>query len=153
MSQSRVDLIFSMMRHREYVKEGMHLIKAELERRALVHDLSKYKEDEYNGFAKLNSVARNFAYGSPEYIESMKAGKEVIDLHFSRNSHHPEYNNYNMGWLDIIEMVVDWRAAWKGYESGLTWEETVAKQRERFQDKLGGNQWWLVEEIAKWVEK
>lgn len=161
---NKINLMLSMMRHREYLKEGVQNLCHELNSRATVHDLSKLTEDEVEGFAKINGIARNFKYGSQEYIDSMKDSKDVIHLHFSRNSHHPEFHTqcktvfqdeanygYEMGWLDIIEMVLDWRAAWKGYDTGNTWKDTIEIQRKRFKSKFSEHRWWLVEEIAKWV--
>ena len=88
--------------------------------RAIVHDLSKYKKDERSGFIKSAVVLRNYEYGSKEYFESLKANKTCIELHFKRNSHHPEhYGDYTgMDLYDLVEMYCDWYGASKRTKNG-----------------------------------
>lgn len=83
-------LLRSYTRHRDYVRLALLFVGQNLERRAVEHDASKMLDDEFAGFARINAIARVHKFGSPEYSESMKQERATIDLHFSRNSHHPE---------------------------------------------------------------
>lgn len=83
-------LLRSFLAHRAYLAEAHGLLRAELERRAVVHDLSKLSDDEFAGFSRINAAARVQKFGSPEYQAGINAERPVVDLHFLRNSHHPE---------------------------------------------------------------
>lgn len=150
----RVKLLKTLAAHRAFVGLGLSRVARELEDRGQRHDLSKYQDDEFDGFASINRIAREHPYGSDEYKQSMKDGKEFISLHFSRNSHHPEYWNspsVEMGFLDVIEMVADWWSAWQTYGKSSSWSDGVIKQIERF-DTLSDGQWWLIAEVADYLE-
>jgi hypothetical protein len=97
-------------------------------------------DHEFAGFARINAIARVHKFGSEEYKASMQQEKATINLHFSRNSHHPErpkligeaaestrgladdatywsaHTEARMTFLDVIEMVCDWWGARKGYD-------------------------------------
>ena len=118
-----IKLLLTMHRHRSFVVDGLEQVSDELRRRGRVHDRSKYQFDEFEGFSQINATAREHPYGSKEYEESLNSAKGpdgCITKHFARNSHHPEYfidhpEHYDgieeMGWLDLIEMVIDWHSA------------------------------------------
>jgi hypothetical protein len=104
-----------------------------IRKRALVHDASKFTPDEFAGFVHINRVAREHEYGSPEYMASIKE-TDAVALHYSRNSHHPEHypgGVDDMGLLDIIEMVADWKAASETYGQ-TSLEDALAVHAERF---------------------
>jgi hypothetical protein len=147
--QDAFGLLRSYIAHRAYLAEAVGFVRSELERRVTVHDLSKLKDDEFAGFSRINAAARIHKFGSPEYKEGMVRERAVIDLHFLRNSHHPERpkllgeqaererglpddatywtarDGAEMTFLDVIEMVCDWWAARKGYGDARPWEESV----------------------------
>jgi hypothetical protein len=114
-----IKTLITMQRHTTLVRQALHKIADELNRRAEVHDLSKFSEDEFAGFVQINRVAREHKYGSPEYQASLNAVEpNPVKLHYSRNSHHPEYfggGANDMDLIDLIEMVCDWYAASKTY--------------------------------------
>lgn len=145
----------TIIRHRDLMRANLHAVASELERRAILHDESKLRPDELEGFVRINRTAREHPYGSAEYVESMTAEKGLdgcIGLHYSRNSHHPEHHPHerDMGWLDVIEMVLDWKAAADAYgHYGL--RESLPKHRDRFDFSLG--QWWLIEQVVGWIEE
>jgi hypothetical protein len=158
-TESRINTLNTIIHHRLMVQRGMQQVTQEMERRALIHDESKFREDEFEGFARINAIARSYPYGSEEYRASLKAEKPTIHLHYQRNPHHPECHpspQDDMDFLDVIEMVVDWYAAWKVYdgqrkpEDRTSWVENVRKQRERFltTGMISREQWWLVEQVA-----
>lgn len=90
-------------------------------RRALLHDLSKYRWDEAKAFAQTIDRLRTTTYGSPGYDDLLKAIKPAISLHYSRNRHHPEFHPKGfaeMTRVDRIEMIADWGAAVRRHDDG-----------------------------------
>ena len=157
-----INLLRVYMSHCRFVRRGLDKIRTELSERAERHDDSKLFADEFGGFSRISAHARKHAYGSPEYRQGLKDEKSVINLHYQRNSHHPEYHGeprpmdiaaIEMGFLDIIEMVCDWRAAYLAYGSKGAWGENIEKQKERY--KVGvwftSEQWWLIDQVANFV--
>ena len=132
-------------------------IAHELERRGMAHDLSKMLDDEFAGFSRINAAARINKFGSPEYSEAMKRESGTIDLHFSRNSHHAEYAAVHGGpeltFLDIIEMVCDWRGAQQGYNDPRPWLETVELNFKAKGKYLSPEQLWLARQVAAFLAK
>lgn len=143
--------LITIFRHVAIVRKNLAKISNALNERARVHDLSKFSEDEFAGFVEVNRIAREHPYGSKEYVESLKDNK-VIELHFSRNSHHHEYYPHgvaDMSLLDIIEMVADWKAASETYGQ-TSFADALEFQRKRFD--LTDSQMWLIRLIAKELE-
>lgn len=141
----------TIIRHQKQVSFMLRELARELERRADLHDMSKLQLDELEGFIEVNRIAREFPFGSPEYNASLKDNK-AIELHFSRNPHHPEYypeQLEDMSFVDFIEMICDWIAANKTY-STTTWEGAVLEQQRRFHIMP----WRLavIEQIHEWFE-
>lgn len=170
-------LLRSYSRHRDYVRLALAFVTQALERLALEHDASKMLDDEFAGFARINAVARVHKFGTPEYQASMKQEQSTIDLHFSRNSHHPERpallgeaaeaarglpddftywtarDGARMTFLDVIEMVCDWWGARKGYnDSRMSWRESVEMNLASKGKYLSDEQRWLVQEVAAFLE-
>ncbi len=148
-------LVRSFTRHVAYVKYALASVSTAIERRAMLHDMSKMLDDEFAGFSRINAAARVNKFGSPEYSEGMKREKPTIDLHFSRNSHHAEYfiNGGVMSFLDVIEMVCDWWGAGKGYDDPRAWEDSVKLNIENKGKYLSPEQLWLVNEVAAFIGK
>ncbi len=171
-------LLRSYSRHRDYVRLALLAVVHSLERRSLEHDASKMLDDEFAGFARINAIARVSKFGTPEYKASMQQEKATINLHFSRNSHHPErpkllgeaaetarglpddatywgaHDDARMTFLDVIEMVCDWWGARKGYDdSRMTWLESVQMNLASKEKHLSDQQKWLVAEVAEFLEK
>lgn len=171
-------LLRSYSRHRDYVRLALTTVVHALERRAIEHDASKMLDDEFAGFARINAIARVHKFGSEEYKASMQQEKATIDLHFSRNSHHPErpklmgeaaeterglpddatywgaHTDARMTFLDVIEMVCDWWGARKGYDdSRMTWPESVEMNLKSKGKHLSEQQTWLVREVAAFLER
>lgn len=164
-------LLRSFLAHRAYLAEATGLVGAELERRACVHDLSKLKDDEFYGFSRINAAARIHKFGSAEYQAGIDAERAVVDLHYLRNSHHPErpklagqaaeeqrglpddatyweaHGAARMTFLDVIEMVCDWYAAWKGYGDQRSWADSSVLNLEKKGEHLSPEQRWLAEEV------
>ena len=88
---------------------GEDKLAIELVRRAIVHDNTKFHNDEIEYIIKLSEDNGNLT--DPNYVMT-EADKKCIELHWRNNRHHPEhFKNINeMKEIDIIEMVCDWYA-------------------------------------------
>ena len=168
-------LLRSYSRHRDYVRLALLHVIQNLERRSVEHDASKMLDDEFAGFARINAAARVNKFGSPEYTASIQRERATIDLHFSRNSHHPERPRLlgeaaetarglpddatywaardaaRMTFLDVIEMVCDWWGARKGYGDSRTWEESVELNFKSKAPYLSEQQIWLARDVAAFL--
>lgn len=143
-----VTTLRTMVAHRAFVSSYLNRFADAMNARAVEHDLSKLLAEEFDGFVAINRVAREHPYGSEEYKAALK-NNDVINLHFSRNRHHPEfYENgvAGMGLLDMIEMVCDWKAASEVY--GVTsFQDALRIQVGRF--SLTEEQVWLINMIVE----
>lgn len=151
--------LMKLLRHRAMIKVALGNICREMDARADLHDLSKLRMDEFDGFAALDRATSDQRYGTDEQQQTMAKHSAVVDLHYSRNEHHPEHHSPgDMGWLDIVEMVCDWWAAWIVYDAEkpddakTTWANVLRRQRERFSDDLSPFQMVLAMEVAEWLE-
>ena len=146
-----IKALVTIQRHITIVQKYLTRLSNRLAERALEHDLSKLSKDEFAGFVEINQIARLHPYGSPEYKASL-AGNKTIDLHFSRNSHHPEYHPNgidDMGLFDLIEMVIDWGAASLTYgQTNL--QDSLVIQQKRF--NLDDKMMWLINLIIEELE-
>lgn len=173
----QIALLRSWLQHTAHLRALMGRIAALIVERGAVHDLSKLNTDEFEGFARINRVAREQKFGSPEYEAAMERERPTIDLHFSRNRHHPERPRLigeaaererglpddatyhyavaaaSMEWLDIVEMVCDWRAAQLGYgDTSRTWEQNVELNLQKKGQHLNECQAWLARSVARSLE-
>ena len=118
--------------------------------RGLRHDSSKLGPEEFEGFCEINRIAREHSIGTPKYEAALRDAP-CIHAHFANNSHHPEYHDSieEMGWLDIIEMVMDWKAAVDTYgTNSLRGSLDYQRERHGFTDE----QWWLILQTVDWLE-
>jgi hypothetical protein len=95
---------------RDYLAE----VRQNLFRRALAHDLSKLDTPEVEVFDEFTPKLAEIAYGTPEYEACRQAMGVALEHHYAHNAHHPEHHAggiYSMTLLDLIEMLVDWKAA------------------------------------------
>lgn len=109
--------ITTILRHNRLVASYLVKLANALEERAIMHDASKFATDEFAGFVRINQIAREHEYGSPEYRKSIKE-TGVVPLHYSRNPHHPEHYEdgiNDMSIVDLVEMIADWKAASETY--------------------------------------
>lgn len=105
-----------------------------LGRRADVHDASKLQSPEKEAFDVLTPRLAGLTYGSDEYRASLRELKPAIEHHYARNSHHPEHwpNGVNdMSLLDVLEMLIDWKAASERHDNGNIWT-SIDHNQERF---------------------
>ena len=154
MTEDAIRTLLTVMRHREEVADHLHKLADHFRARAREHDRSKLRLDEFDGFTRINKTAREHPYGSKEYKDSMASEKGpdgCITLHFSRNAHHPEFHERDgyMGLLDLMEMVIDWKAAADTYGNNTLWESLkIHRSRFDFDDW----QWGVIEQMAHFLE-
>ena len=153
-TDEKLRTLLTIVRHRELVGDYLESLAGYFRYRAREHDRTKLQLDEFDGFAEINRTARDHAYGSEEYDASLAAAKAdggCIALHFSRNRHHPEYfkSVKDMGLFDLMEMVIDWKAASETY-GRASMAEGLAVHRNRFD--FDDWQWKVIEEMVRFVE-
>lgn len=89
--------------------------------RASVHDWSKLVNPEKELFDEFTPKLKESTYGSKEYKENLKGLGPALEHHYTMNSHHPEHRPggvNDMDLFDLIEMVVDWKAATERHANG-----------------------------------
>lgn len=106
----------------------------DLAKRGLIHDLSKYRRDEAEGFARTIDRLKKTKYGTEAYKALLREIKPSIERHYRRNRHHPEWHEdgyEGMNLADRIEMVADWGAAVRR-QAGGDLERSIVQNAERF---------------------
>lgn len=89
------------------------------------HDASKLESPEVEAFDVLTPRLKDLTYGSDEYRACLKEMKPALAHHYAANSHHPEHyvDGVNgMSLFDVIEMLLDWKAASERHEDGDIWK-------------------------------
>ena len=125
---------FGNIKHRFWV--GFYLFKFSMKLfwRAQKHDLSKYSISEAKGFIKVSHKLKNSTYDSDEYKKNKKIIKPSLDIHYKRNSHHPEHQHYGIGGMslvDFVEMWCDWNAAAIRHKDGDI-RKSIENNKKRF---------------------
>ena len=154
--QAQMQTLLTITEHREEVADALYALADAISRRARIHDRDKLKGKNFRDYVEVSKIGRTHPFGSEAYAEAMKPHKAeggVVDRHFKANPHHPEFYDIpkvQMNFLDIIEMVCDWRAAARTYGTGRL-SESVAYQKQNMD--LDACQWWLVDEVIHWIER
>jgi len=138
---------FATTKHKAWVLYYCCKAAANLVKRGVVHDFSKYGKAEEPYFTAMLSKLKDTPYGTPEYKKLLDTIQPALDHHYKVNSHHPEYypnGTKGMTNLDKIEMLCDWKAAGKRHKTSsirksleinkarfnMTYEEVSALQRD-----------------------
>ena len=103
--------------------------------RAKVHDASKLEEHEKSGYDVCTIRLKNIPYGTPEYKAALEELKPTLEHHYAANSHHPEHYENGIAGMDIfdlIEMIMDWKAATERMKDGGDIEKSIAYNKDRF---------------------
>ena len=122
------------LKHVNEVRTNIWTMISQLDKRAHVHDASKFEEPERSIFAASGHKLSATEYGSPAYTELMKEVQVAIDHHYSKNTHHPEHwpkGVDDMDLLDVVEMLCDWAAAVKRNKNGNV-HKSIDFNEERF---------------------
>lgn len=111
-----------------------------LVQRAIIHDESKLCEPEASMFEKYTALLKGSTYGSPEYKQFLAEMGPALDHHYQHNRHHPEHwpnGVRDMTLLDLIEMLIDWKAAGERHADGsIAKSLDVNRQRFGYGDEL-----------------
>lgn len=122
------------LKHIKRIRELLKLIIKEIIFRGERHDNSKLISPEKEVFDKYTPKLKNSTYGSDEYKSFLKGMGKGLKHHYENNRHHPEYwkNGINdMDLVDIIEMLMDWKAASERHNDGDIMK-SLEIQKDRF---------------------
>lgn len=131
----KYDSTADTLQHIKRVNELLIDSATELLNRAKVHDDSKLRSPEKELFDEFTPKLRGLTYGSKEYQDSLDSLKVALDHHYANNSHHPEHRSNGisgMNLFDLIEMLVDWKAAGERHEDGCI-RKSIKINKERFE--------------------
>lgn len=120
-NQSAYDSRADTLAHIRRVNELLLACCIALQQRAQVHDASKLEEPEKSVFDACTLKLKAMAYGSPEYKAALAELKPGLDHHYAANSHHPEHFAQGvdgMDLFDVMEMLMDWKAATERMANG-----------------------------------
>lgn len=98
------------------IQRYLFACSSELNRRALLHDLSKLDSPEIEAFSTKAHTLKDIEFGSPEYEASLISLNEAVQHHYSVNRHHPQFHENGiegMTLIDLLEMAVDWYSSSK----------------------------------------
>lgn len=112
---------YDTFRHIERVRNLMGEVIADLLDRAKLHDQSKLTSPEVELFTEFTSKLAGCTYGSTEYEGYRKALGPALAHHYANNRHHPEHHKHGvneMTLIDLVEMLVDWKAASERHNDG-----------------------------------
>lgn len=128
---SRKDTFDHINRVRVLLEEA----RTNLMTRSATHDQSKLGALEKAAFDIATPRLKELEYNSPEYKASLAELGVALDHHYANNSHHPEHYSdgiRGMSLLDVIEMLMDWKAASERHATG-----DVVKSIEQNQGRFG----------------
>ena len=103
--------------------------------RGAKHDASKLEEPEKAIFDTVGNRLAVITYAGEEYQHSLAELKTALDHHYAHNAHHPEHypNGVDgMSLFDLIEMLMDWKAAGERDPGGMNLVPSVEISSDRF---------------------
>lgn len=121
--------------HIARVAELLDLCQIELNQRGCAHDKSKLEEPEKSTFDACTAKLKALTYGSDEYKTALVELGPALDHHYAANSHHPEHyiNGVDgMSLFDVIEMLMDWKAATERMKGGGDIRASLIHNTKRF---------------------
>jgi hypothetical protein len=126
--------------HIQQVQRLLGKVVRDFMQRAAAHDQSKLVSPEVEAFDEFTPKLAGSTYGSEEYKGFLAAMKPALDHHYANNSHHPEHwpgGVQDMSLLDVLEMLVDWKAATMRHANGdIRKSIEINQQRFGFSDEL-----------------
>ena len=112
---------YDTFRHIERVRNLLNLVIKQLMERGELHDQTKLADPEVQLFTEYTDKLAAVTYGSDEYNSTLALLKPALEHHYTNNRHHPEYHKdgvNDMDLVDLIEMLVDWKAASERHNNG-----------------------------------
>ena len=127
---------FSRIHYHKYlVVKFLTPIIQELTKRMVEHDDSKFEDDEFPCFVQAKEEFKQVQFGTEEYEKIRAKYAAPINAHYRKNSHHPEhYQNgiEGMDLLDILELIVDWKAASMREKDGGNIEKSIEISAQKY---------------------
>jgi hypothetical protein len=99
------------------------------------HDASKLEEPEKAIFDVVGNRLAVITYQGEEYKQSLEDLKTALDHHYLHNTHHPEHYSNGVGGMslfDLIEMLMDWKAAGERHPGGMDIARSIELSSQRF---------------------
>ncbi len=149
--QMKFDSTAETLKHIRRVNTLLIEVAMELLNRAAIHDESKLHDPEKTLFDKYTPLLSEMKYGSPEYFECLEGLKPALDHHYAENSHHPEHYPIGingMTLLDVLEMLLDWKAASERTKDGDI-HKSLPFNRDRF--KIDQQLFSILENTASFL--
>ena len=112
--KTEFEVLADTIMHISEVQENMLAFVADLQKRGIAHDRSKFTEVEFDTFVSTKPEFKQVNYGTPEYQAVVEKAKVGVDHHYANNRHHTAYHANgieDMNLLDLLEMLADWKAA------------------------------------------
>ena len=122
-----------ILNHIKRVQNKLFKLIIALLMRSQEHDKSKLEEPEFSLWEKMDEEPR-YQYGSKEYKEKIERYRELFEMHYKKNPHHPEHfmnGISDMTLIDLAEMLCDW-ISYKDNIRVTEAIEMVEKQSKRF---------------------
>ena len=140
-----VRALLTIIRHREMIADRLEDLAHELRQSGRQHDRSKLARAVFPGFVDIDAGWR----------PDSNLAKEAVAAHYAAEDHHPAHHARvdDMGWLAIIEMVIDWWAASRAYAhnpGSYGFKEGIHRELKRF--GFSDGQTWLIWQVAGWLE-
>jgi hypothetical protein len=140
MSDSLTEGQRANLEHIRKVQDLVQLAIRDLEGRAARHDASKLQPPEAEYYDKYVPLLRTSEYASAEYMGFLRAMEPALTHHYQANDHHPEhFDNHidRMNLLQLLEMVLDWKAATMRHATGdILKSIELNQQRFGYSDEL-----------------
>lgn len=139
------------LKHIDRVRELLKRAEDNLFRRGTDHDKSKLGSPERGIFDVVTPRLKGLTYGSDEYKAQLKEMGVALEHHYAHNRHHPEFHKNGvdgMSLLDLLEMLVDWRAATERHADG-SMNKSLFLNKTRFLigDQLSNVLWNTADEL------
>jgi hypothetical protein len=110
------------LKHIKRVGALLNKVILDLLSRAQEHDDSKLNDPvEKDLFDEYTPKLKDVTYGSEEYNKFLSELKPALGHHYARHRHHPEHFENgvdDMNLIDIIEMLMDWKASSERHNDG-----------------------------------
>jgi hypothetical protein len=110
------------LRHIRRVGELINVVIISLLKRIGQHDATKIDDSSEKAlFDEYTPKLKGVTYGSEEYQSFLDALKPALEHHYSVHRHHPEHFENgvdDMNLIDLIEMLMDWKAASERHNDG-----------------------------------
>lgn len=122
------------LEHKQMIVQLMSAVVSDLLDRAVVHDNAKLEDPELALFDEMTPKLAKSTYNSDEYKQFLTQLKPALDHHYARYRHHPEHfpeGCKDMNILDVVEMLVDWKAATLRHHDGNILK-SIESNRTRF---------------------